>query len=125
MYDLNAGNSCGLPVSFYTAELSPNRSKTRRWNWHSVLGSRNNKAYEYLVLIGEKDPQHEEQYPADLDPVFFLVPRSDVDDIKTGNDIAINTNLAKVRVERSLALQRHLVTAGDMFTSLLGNVEVR
>jgi hypothetical protein len=98
---------------------APNKSATRRWNWNNVLGNSNNKKYDYLVLMGEKDPRYDDQYPAELAFVFFLVPRSDVDHIKTGKDIAINTNLATVRAHRSLALMRHLVTAADGFTNLL------
>jgi hypothetical protein len=98
----------------------PNRYGTKRWNWHSVLGSAHNKKYEYLVLVGEKDLRYENQYPADLAFVFFLVPRADVDDIKTGNDIAINTNLTTVRALKSLALKRHLVMADATFTNLIG-----
>lgn len=107
----------------YSHVNAPNRSKTRRWNWHSVLGSANNKVYDYLVLVGEKDPRYDDQYPAGLASVIFLVPRSDVDQIKTGNDIAISTNLATVRAPRSLALERHLVMAGDRFTDLLNTAE--
>jgi hypothetical protein len=103
----------------------PNSSTTRRWNWHSVLGSAHNKKYEHLVLVGEKDPRYEDQYPADLPFVFFLVPRSDVDHIKTGNDIALNTNLATARASKSLALKRHLVMAEDTFTNLLGTAEAK
>ena len=109
----------------YSHLNGPNKSKTKRWNWHSVLGSANNKQYEYLVLVGEKDARYDDQYPGDLPDVFFLVPRSEVDHIKTGNDIAINTNLATARAPRSLALKHYLVAERDSFTNLLGTVEVR
>jgi hypothetical protein len=101
----------------------PSSSKTKRWNWHSVLGSAYNKDYEYLVLIGQKDLRYEDQYPADLEDVFFLVPRSDVEVIRTGNDIAINTNLATARAPKSLALKQHLVMEKDTFTKLLDVVK--
>ncbi len=121
-HDVTVTSGARLEVK-YSHVNAPNRSKTRRWNWHSVLGSANNKRYDYLVLIGEKDPRYDDQYPADLASVFFLLPRSEVDHIKTGEDIAINTNLAAVRAPRSLALTRHLVSAGDRFTNLLGTAE--
>lgn len=108
----------------YSHMNAPNPSATRRWNWHSVLGMSHNKKYDYLVLVGEKDPRFDDQYPAQLDCVFFLVPRSDVDHFRTGEDIAMNTNLAGVRVSRSLALRRHLVMAADTFTNLLVTAEV-
>jgi hypothetical protein len=126
-HDVTVPSGARLEVK-YSHLNEPNKSKkskTRRWNWHSVLGSANNKEYEYLVLVGEKDARYDDQYPADLPDVFFLVPRSEVDHIRTGNDIAINTNLATARAPRSLALKQYLVMAGDRFTNLLGTVEVR
>jgi hypothetical protein len=110
---------CGDRLEVKYSHLNvPNRSRTKRWNWHSVLGRSDNKKYEYLVLVGEKDLRYENQYPGDLPFVFFLVPRSDVDDIKTGNDIALSTNLAEVRAVKSQALKRHLVKDGTTFTKL-------
>jgi hypothetical protein len=117
-YDLTVTSGARLEVK-YSHMNAPNPYATRRWNWGSVLGSSNTKKYDYLVLIGEKDPRYDDQYPAGLDCVFFLVPRSDVDHIKTGKDIAITTNLARVRARRSLALMRHLVTVADGFMNLL------
>jgi hypothetical protein len=121
-HDVTVASGARLEVK-YSHLNAPNRSKTRRWNWHSVLGSARNKKYDYLVLVGEKDPRYADQYPADLAFVFFLVPRPDVDRIRTGEDIAMNTNLAAVRAGSSLALRHHLVTAGDRFTSLVAAAE--
>jgi len=122
-HDVTVTSGARLEVK-YSHINAPNKSKTRRWNWHSVLGMSNNKKYDYLVLVGEKDPRYDDQYPAELDCVFFLVPRSDVDHIKTGKDIAINTNLATVWAPKSLALSRHLVKAADGFTNLLDTAAV-
>jgi len=118
-HDVTVKSGDRLEVKFSHLNM-PNRSRTKRWNWGKVLGSAQNKKYEYLVLVGEKDLRYEDQYPANLAFVFFLVPRSDVDDIKTGNDIAINTNLATARATKSFALKRHLVTDEAAFKSLLG-----
>jgi hypothetical protein len=117
-HDITVESGARLEVKFSHMNV-PNNSATKRWNWHSVLGSAQNKKYDYLVLVGEKDLRYEDQYPANLAFVFFLVPRSDVDNIKTGNDIAINTNLKGVRAGKSLALERHLVMAEDTFTNIL------
>ena len=121
-HDVTVTSGARLEVKYSHVNVQK-RSKTRRWNWHSVLGSANNKVYDYLVLLGEKDPEYDDQYPVDLPCVFFLGPRSDVDQIKTGNDIALNTNLATVRAPKSLALMRHLVMSGERFTNLLGIAE--
>jgi hypothetical protein len=122
-HDVTVPTGARLEVK-YSHLNEPNKFKTKRWNWHSVLGSANNKQYEYLVLVGEKDARYDDQYPADLSDVFFLVPRSEADHIKTGTDIAINTNLATTRAPRSLALKRYLVMERDSFTNLLDTVEV-
>lgn len=118
---VKSGESLEVKYSHINA---PNGSATRRWNWHSVLGMSNNKKYDYLILVGEKDARYVAQYPAELTCVFFLVPRSDVDQIKTGNDIAINTNLEKITAAKSKALRRFLVTKPDEFTSLIATAEV-
>lgn len=123
-HDVTVTSGARLEVK-YSHVNATNGTKTRRWNWHSVLGSANNKKYDYLVLVGEKDPEYHDQYPADLPSVFFLVPRSEVNLIKTGDDIAINTNLAAIRATttKSLALTRHLVKAHDVFANLLRTAE--
>lgn len=120
-HDVTVKNGDRLEVKYSHVNV-PNSSKTKRWNWHSVLGSAHDKEYEYLVLVGEKDPRYRDQYPDGLAFVFFLVPRSDVDHIKTGNDIALNTNLETARALKSLALRRHMVMAEDTFTNLLGTL---
>lgn len=99
-HDVTVKNGDRLEVK-YSHLNAPGKSKTKRWNWHSVFGAANNNQYEYLVLIGEKDLRYEDQYPASLPFVFFLVPRPDVDRIKTGTDIAINTNLATAMASRT------------------------
>ncbi len=118
-HDVTVNNGDRLEVKM--SRVTKPNSYTRRWNWHNVLGSGHNKEYEFLILLGEKDPVWRDQYPPDLQYVIFLVPRSDVDHIKTGNQIAINTNLARVRAKRSLALKRYLVMDKDglaLLTSL-------
>ncbi len=119
-HDVTVASGARLEVKYSHVNV-PNKSKTRRWNWQGVLGRANNKKYDYLVLVGEKGPRHDDQYPHDLAVVCFLVPRSDVDHIKTGTDIAINTNLETIRAPRALALRKHLVVAGNRFTNLLPN----
>ncbi len=52
----------------------PNSSKILRWNWDRLLGLNETKEYDFLVLMGEKDPRYEAQYPG-LPYVCFSVPR--------------------------------------------------
>ena len=96
-------------------------TRTKRWGWSNILGRRNTKEYEWLVLIGEKDLESGCEYPVDLPFVFFMVPRDQVDLIKTGNMIAINTNLDTARAPKSVALKRHLVVSGTKFKDLFLN----
>jgi hypothetical protein len=123
-HDVTLKNGDRLEVKYSHVNLQK-KTKTKRWVWHSVLGSAYNKKYDYLVLVGEKDLLHEHQYPADLSFVFFLVSRSDVDHIHTANNIALNTNLATANALRSLALKRHLVMAKDTFMTLLGSADAK
>jgi hypothetical protein len=120
-HDVTVRSGARLEVK-YSHVNATKGTKTRRWNWHSVLGSANNKKYDYLVLIGEKDPEFDHQYPPDPN-VLFLVPRSEVSLIKTGNDIAINTNLEAIRANKSVALSRYLVKDRVVFTNLLHTAE--
>jgi hypothetical protein len=116
-HDLTIRTGDRLEVKFSHLNV-PGNSATRRWNWHGVLGYSNNKQYEYLVLVGEKDPRYVDQYPTELPYAFFLVPRAVVDRIRTGSDIACNTNLDGLRAAKSLILKNHLVMVGKKFTEL-------
>jgi hypothetical protein len=98
---------------------SPGPSKTRRWNWDRLLGLNETKEYDFLVLIGEKDPRYAVQYPSDLPYVCFLVPRDEVDTIKsTGNCVALNTNLLTARANKSIVLKRYIVRSPELFKEL-------
>jgi hypothetical protein len=92
----------------------PGSSRTRRWNWDRPLGLNETKEYDFLVLVGEKDPRYYAQYP-DLDYVIFLVPRGDVDSIKSKGCVALNTNLDTARAQKAKVLKRYLVRSRERF----------
>ncbi|MGA2594709.1 MAG: hypothetical protein ABSH32_32830 [Bryobacteraceae bacterium] len=96
---------------------NPSSSRTRRWNWEGLLGRNETKEYDFLVLVGQKDRRYGAQYPDfDLDYVIFLVPRGDVDSIKSrGNRVALNTNLATARAQKSIVLKSYLVSSPECF----------
>ena len=119
-HDVSVTNGDRLEVK-YSHLNDPNRSKTRRWNWNSPLGRRDEKDYSFLILVGEKDPRFEDQYPPDLAFVFFLVPRADVWYIKTGSNIALNTNLRTANAAKSEALKQYLVRSGATFKNLFSS----
>ena len=92
-------------------------TKTKRWTWDRLLGP---KQYDYLVLAGEKDAQWSEEYPADLVYVFFLVPRSEVNDINSSGDcVALNTNFKTARATKArILIDRYLVRSREQFKAL-------
>ena len=65
--------------------------------------------------MGEKDPRYEAQYPPNLPWVCFVVPRGDVDTIKTGNCVGLNTNLTTVEANKSKVLKRYLARSPEDF----------
>ncbi|MGB2642300.1 MAG: hypothetical protein WBG02_20520 [Candidatus Acidiferrum sp.] len=92
-------------------------TKTKRWVWDNLVGP---KKYDFLVLAGEKDPGFCEQYPADFEYVFFLVPRGAVSDINSRGDcVALNTNFATARAAKArILIERYLVRSQEEFRSL-------
>jgi hypothetical protein len=52
--------------------------------------------------------------------VFFLVPRSDVNDINSAGDcVALNTNFATARADKAkILIERYLVRSQDEFKKL-------
>jgi hypothetical protein len=115
LYDVTTKSGHRLEVKLSHLNR-PNPSSTQRWNWDRILGLNEAKQYDFLVLAGEKDPRYDAQYP-DLDYVIFLVPRGQVDSIKSkGNCVALNTNLDKVRAKKSNELKRYLVHSPEQFT---------
>ena len=115
----------GLRIEVKQSHLnSPGSAKTKRWNWDRLLGLNETKKYDFLALVGEKDLRYEAQYPK-LEYVCFLVPRRDVDTIKsTGNCIALNTNLETARAYKSRALISYLVRSREHFTELIARAAV-
>jgi hypothetical protein len=113
-YDVILTNGVQLEVKQCNKPYRPSSSITKRWNWYHVLGTSGRKEYDYLVLLGEKDPRYVDQYPADIPLVIFLIPRSAVNLLAVkGTQIAINTNLKTARAPKALELKRHLVMAVD------------
>lgn len=97
----------------------PGSSKTRRWNWDRLFGLNETKEYDFLVLVGDKDPRYDSQYPPDLEYVCFVIPRNEVDTIKSsGNCVALNTNLTTARAPKARILKRYLVASPEYFSTL-------
>ena len=111
----------GERIEVKKARVRVEEGGNRRWIWHRLLGKKITKRYEWLVLVGEKDHIHFEQYPEELPWVFFLVPQARLDAIKSGDNIAISTNLAKATVPKAVELKKHLVRSASTFADLFRN----
>jgi hypothetical protein len=107
------GNRIEVKLSKVHAQKSTN---TKRWTWDRILGP---KEYDFLILAGEKDPRCD-GYPPDLVYVFFLVPRSKVDEINSAGDcVALTTNFPSARAAKAkILIERYLVRSEDEFKKL-------
>ena len=122
-HDIKLPNGTRLEVKL-SKPNTPSGSNTTRWVWSNLLGLNDTKAFDFLVLLGEKDPRYEKQYPSDLRYVCFLVPRSDVNDkIKNSwaTSIALNTNLPTAKAKNLVALKGYLVHSREEFKGLSPN----
>ncbi len=104
-----------IEVKFSKLNVPAPGSSTRRWNWSKPLGWKNRgKDFDFLLLVGDKDPRFPTQYPDDSPYVFFLLPRNEVEAVMTkggsiGSSTQITTNLSKALSAASQALKKHMV----------------
>jgi hypothetical protein len=75
-WDVRLRNGYRLQVKWSSLQ-SPTKYNTKRWNWVKLLGLRDDGDYDYLVLVGKKDPRSHDPYPSDRF-ALFLVERKDV-----------------------------------------------
>ena len=115
-HDVTLGNGAKIEVKFSKRNLPSKGAVTRRWNWSNLLGwCDKGKDYDFLLLIGDKDPRFLSQYPSDGSPyVFFLIPLGNVPEILSkggegGSRAQINTNLKGARSNRSTAIKKYMV----------------
>jgi hypothetical protein len=115
LYDVKTKKGTRIEVKL--SKVHHMSTKTKRWTWNAVLGP---KQYDFLVLAGDRDTRYRERYPPDLDYVFFLIPRSAVEEINSRGDcIALNTNFATARAPKSnILIERYLVHSQAEFKNL-------
>lgn len=80
----------GLMIEVKSARLNipTERSATKRWVWGRLFGAGadERKAYDYVILVGERDDRYAELYAEPNDPfVFFVLPYSEVRQFCTGS----------------------------------------
>jgi hypothetical protein len=115
-----------IEVKYANARMKQAGRPDKRWAWGKILGEGGKKVFDYLLLIGEKDPQFESAY---LDPespfVFFLVPSRDISDVIVNmgsryKGIYLTTNPTAKLGTRSLALYRRFQTTSAKLQSQFG-----
>lgn len=117
-YDLQLPNGYRLEIKW--SHLNVVSPYTRRWNWDNILGGpTRGKEYHFLVLVGEKDPEHRHKYPYRDEPyVCFLVPRCEVRSViytdARGKAMAALVTSLSSRKERGTAIKKFIVSTRDI-----------
>jgi hypothetical protein len=131
-FDLRIGDKVTVEVKFSKLNIPSPGSTTRRWNWNKPLGWKDKgQEYDFLILVGERDPRFADQYPNDGSPyVFFLLPKSHVSRIMTkgetiGANVQIITNLMNAKSPASIALKEHIVPVSVISALLATKEEAR
>lgn len=125
-HDIVIGDDIKIEVKFSKLNVPVAGSPTKRWNWSKPLGWKDKgKNYNFLLLIGEKDPRYLDQYPKDSPYVFFLIPKARVIEIMTsgsaiGANVALTTNLSTARAATAVAIKQHMVSQ-ELLTQLLAD----
>jgi hypothetical protein len=76
-----------------------------RWSWNKILGENGQKTYDYLVLVGVKDPRYAPWYKDKLgEHVYFCIPRTEVHNfaVRSGRHLMIQLS------SRSLGRNKHM-----------------
>jgi hypothetical protein len=117
-HDVAVQGTATVEVKFSKINSPYEGAITQRWNWSKLLGWQDKgKGYDFLLLIGDKDPRFLSQYPNDGSPyVFFLIPSAHVPSVLSkgatiGSQAQINTNLETARSSASKAIKKFMVPA--------------
>jgi len=113
-HDIEINGKVTIEVKYSKLNTPVKNSKTRRWNWSKILGWKDKgKNFDFILLIGEKDPRFTEQYLDTSPYVYFLIPKEKVQTILSqgtiGSQAQINTNLNTARSEMSQIIKRYMV----------------
>lgn len=115
-FDVLVGETFKLEVKYSKLNTPNKKYPLKRWNWSKPLGSLDRgKAYDLLVLIGEKDERFTDQYCDNTPYVYFVVPKKDVHDVMTmgrlaGGNVQINTDLSKANSIAQIKLKSFLIS---------------
>ena len=101
-WDVTLSSGQKIEVKFSKLNTPNLQGKSRRWNWSKIFGESNKgKDFDWLLLIGDKDPRYPNQYLDDSPYVFFLIPQGRVEELitKAGRVslIQLTSKFSKVR----------------------------
>jgi hypothetical protein len=125
-HDITVGSNITIEVKFSKLNTPSLGGSTRRWNWSKPLGWKDKgKAFDFLLLMGDKDARFPKQYLDECPYVYFLIPRARVVEVMTkgitiGSNVQITTNLSKARSPTSEILKKHMV-AQDLVIAFFNN----
>lgn len=95
--------------------------ETLRWAWAKPFGESGNKAFNRLILVGDKDPRYFEHYKDPACPyIFFDVPYEEIMPltIQTNSgryrSIQLTTNPLKAKSSASPLFHRFQITLADL-----------
>ena len=114
--DIVVKSEIKIEVKFSKLNTPDKGAATKRWNWSKPLGWKDKgKDFDFLFLLGEKDPRFEDQYLDNSPYVYFLMPSARLDQVMTsgttiGSNIQINTNLRTAKSPASMALKKFMVS---------------
>lgn len=119
-HDVVVTGNVKIEVKFSKLHTPVAGSTTRRWNWSKPLGWKDKgKAYDFLLLVGDKDTRFPNQYKDSSPYVFFLLPRAHVLSVcnsgrAIGANVQLTTNFARAISPTSLALKAHAVLEAEV-----------
>lgn len=98
-YDIRMHYGAKVEVKYSRITEPKPGSPTKRWVWSGLLGERDGKNYDILVLIGDKDGEYHNFEEDDSNFVYFILNKDDIRKMTvSGNKrgwVALNLNPRK------------------------------
>ena len=84
--------------------LNTRSGATGRWHWNAFGTDQTSPSMDWLLLCGEKDDSHPDQYKDDSEYVYFLMSAAIAPQFATvaGTRITLDTDFRNVRANRGL-----------------------